>query len=77
MKTMLEKKIRRYKMMEKHQELVCSGKFEAARLVLELLRTGRVHLGLDDDSWIVERECEEMGCYIYYGRSGYSAIVHL
>lgn len=54
---MLEKKIRRYKMMEKHQELVRSGKFEAGRLVLELLRTGRVYLGLDDDSWTVENEC--------------------
>lgn len=74
---MLEKKIRRYKMMEKHQELVRSGKLGAARLVLKFLRTGRVHLGLDDDSWIVERACEEMGCYIYYDRLGYSATVHL
>ena len=74
---MLEKKIRRYKMMEKHQELVRSGKYGAAKLVLRLLQTGKVHLGLDDNSWIVERECEKMGCYIYYSRTGYSAIAHL
>ena len=74
---MLEKKIRQYKAMDIHREMVRSGKFGAARLLLELLRTGKVYLGLDDDSWIVESTCRKLGCYIYYDRCGYSATAHL
>lgn len=74
---MLEKKIRRYKAMDAHREMVRSGQLGAARLLLKLLRTGKVHLGLDDDSWMVESTCEKLGCHIYYDRRGYSATAHL
>lgn len=74
---MLKKKIRKYKMMEKHQEMVRNSQFGAARLLLKLLREERVRLGLDDDSWLVEKTCEELGCYIYYDRRGCSATAHL
>lgn len=54
--------------------MVRKGQLGAARI---LLRNGRVCLGLDDDSWIIEKACEELGCYIYYDRRGYSATAHL
>lgn len=73
---MLEKKIRRYKAMELHREIE-NGQLGAAKLLLRLLRNGRVYLRLDNDSWIVEKPCEELGCYIYYDRRGYSATAHL
>lgn len=74
---MLKKKIRRYKAMELHQEMVRKGQLGAARILLRLLRNGMVHLGLDDDSWIVETTCEDLGCYIHYSRNGYGATVRL
>ena len=74
---MLEKKIRKYKAMDMHREMVRNGQLGAARLLLRLLRNGKVHLGLDDDSWKVEKVCENLGCYIYYDRRGYSATAHL
>lgn len=74
---MLEKKIRRYKAMDMHREMVRNGQLGAAKLLLRLLRNGKVCLGLDDDSWMVEKACESLGCYIYYDRRGYSATAHL
>ena len=74
---MLEKKIRRYKVMDAHREMVKSGQLKAAKILLKLLRNEEVHLGLDDDSWLVEKTCEELGCHIHYSRNGYSAIVKL
>lgn len=73
----LEKKIRRYQAMNIHREMVRNGQLVAARIMLELLKNGRVHLGLDDDSYAVEIACEKLGCHIYYDRRGYSAVVHL
>lgn len=73
----LKKKIRRYMLMEKHREMVHSGKFGAARILLKMLREGKVTLRLDDDSYIVEIECEKAGCHIWYDRRGYKAVAHL
>ena len=39
---MLEKKIRRYKLMDAHREFVRTGKLYEAHLVLELLRKGKL-----------------------------------
>lgn len=74
---MLEKKIRRYKLMDAHRELVREGKLLEAREVLRLLRKGSIKLYLGDVDWNVERLCEELGCRINYGRNGYTVRVIL
>lgn len=74
---MLEKKIKRYQLMDTHRKLVREGKLLEARVVLQLLRTGRVKLGLDDTSWNVENLCESLGCRINYNSRGYTAEVRL
>lgn len=74
---MLEKKIRRYKLIDKHRELIRKGEYEQARLILALLRRGRIKLGLGDDCWAVEIFCENIGCPIYYSSNGYSITVHV
>lgn len=74
---MLKRKIRRYKLMDMHRTMVKNGQFAAAKYLLKLLRTGSVHLGLDDDSWLVEKACEDVGCQIYYTSRGYSAVARL
>lgn len=66
---MLEKKIRRYKLMEKHMEFVRCGKYMQAREIMWLLRKGNVRLGFRDYEWEVERFCEDIGCRINYGRN--------
>ena len=71
---MLEKKIRRYKLMDAHRELVRKGLYRQAQLVLRLLRDG---LWLDDDSWAVESLCEGLGCHIWYSGNGNRAVAHV
>ena len=73
----LEKKIRRYKAMEKHRMMVRKGQLGAAKLVLRLLRTGSVSLGLDDDSWVAEIACEELGCRLFYDSRGNRVTAYL
>lgn len=68
---MLEKKIRRYKMMDAHRELVRKGKLLEAWLVLELLRKGSIKLYLGEVDYAVECLCEELGCRMNYDRNGY------
>lgn len=74
---MLEKEIRKHKLIKAHRTMVKSGQYVAAKYLLKLLLTGSVHLGLDDDSWIVEKTCEDIGCPLFYTRRGYSAIAHI
>lgn len=74
---MLEQKIRRYKLMDAHRELIRKGEYREARLVLWLLRDGKVTLWLDDVSYAVESLCERMGCRIWYDRRGYKAVAHV
>lgn len=74
---MLEKKIRRYKLMDEHRRLVREGKFREANTVLYLLRKGNVKLGLGDESYIVESLCEGLGCRIRYSRNYNIAEVRL
>ena len=74
---MLEKKIRRYKIMDLHRELTRKGQYGAARKVLTLLAEGKVTLRLDDDSWAVESACEKIGCHIWYASNGNRAVAHI
>lgn len=69
----LEKKIRRYKLMDAHRDLTRRSQYGQAWLILTLLRKGSVRLGLDDDSCAVEMICEKLGCRINYGHRYYSA----
>lgn len=73
----LKRKMRRYKLMEEHMELVRKGQYGAARVLMELLKYGRVTLWLDDSSWTVELICERVGCRIWYDRRGYRAVAHI
>lgn len=74
---MLEKKIRRYKAMEIHRDLVRKGKFKVAKILLKLLKNNKVKLGLDDDSWEVEMICQNLGCRMSYDSRGYCATAYL
>lgn len=74
---MLEKKIRRYKIMEAHMELIRKGLYRQAQLVLRALREGKVTLWLDDDSWAVESLLEGLGCRIWYDGRGYRAVAYV
>ena len=73
----LKRKMRRYKLMEKHMELVRKGQYGAARVLMKLLKDNRVTLWLDDDSWTVELICEKAGCRIWYEKNGNRAVAHL
>lgn len=74
---MLEKRIRRYRLMDAHKSLVREGKYSEAKEVLTLLRRGRVKLGLSDPDWNVERLCEDMGFPIGYSTNGSTATVYM
>lgn len=74
---MLERKIRRYRLMDAHRELVRSGKYSEAKEVLSLLRKGRVKLGLSDCDWMVEKLCEDMGFRIGYSINGNTSTVYM
>jgi hypothetical protein len=66
---MLEQKIRRYKLMDIHREMIKKGKFLSAKIILKLLRTGYIKLGLSDEEWEIESICEKIGCRIRYSRN--------
>lgn len=72
----LEKKIRKYKLIEVHQSLVKEGKLFAARKILKFLIKGNVTLGLSDDDYEVESILEKAGCRFSYGRN-YSCTAYL
>lgn len=74
---MLKNKIRRYKMMDAHRNLVKTGKLPEARLILRLLRNGIITLDLSDTDWNVETICEKLDCQITYSRNGYTSTVFL
>ncbi len=74
---MLEKKLRRYRLMDIHKALVAGGKLEVARLILALLRDGKIVLWLDDVSCAAERICEDAGCEIFYSGNGNRATAHV
>lgn len=75
----LTDKIKRYKLIEKHRELVRGDAedMEAARRLLRFLQRGEIRLGLGDSDWRVEMELEKVGVHIRYSRNGNSAYAHL
>lgn len=62
----LTDKIKRYKLIEKHRELVRGDAedMEAARRLLHFLQRGEIRLGLGDSDWHVEVELEKVGVHI-------------
>lgn len=74
---MLEKKIRRYKLMDTHKELVRHGKLSEARRLLKLLMNGKIALSLGDADWVVEKICEDAGCYISYSHRYNTATAYI
>lgn len=70
---MVKKNIRKYKIMEKHMELVKSGNYMFSRNLLKLLQNGFIRLGLGDADFETECFLESIGCPVNYGRNGYSA----
>lgn len=71
---MLQKNIRRYKIVEKQIEWTKSGNYLAARNLLWLLRKGYVKLGLGNTDWQTESFLEGIGCPVRYDRNSYVAI---
>lgn len=74
---MLEKKIRKYRLMDAHRKLIRQGKLLEARQLLKLLRNGKISLGLRDTDWAVEKLCEDAGCHISYSGRYYTATAYL
>ena len=76
-KDMIQKNIRRYKLMEIHMNMVKSGQYDVARLILKLIRQGEIHLGLRNTDFAVEVALENAGVHITYSRGYSSAYAHL
>lgn len=73
----LKNKFIRYRLMERHTELVKAGELDVARLVLRFLIKKEIRLGLDDASWMTESELEKAGVFIRYDRRGYTSYARL
>ena len=75
----LKHKLIRYRLMERHRELVRGGDFDmqVAKRILHLLNCGEIRLGLDDVSWAVEQEIDKAGVHINYSGRGYSAYARI
>lgn len=72
----MAKKIRRYKIIEKHMELIKEGKFLQARTLLKLLAVGRISVSIgNDEGYEMELWCEKIGCHISYSRDYYRATI--
>lgn len=65
---MIDKQIRRYKIIEKHIHYTAHGMYDEAKLLLKLLINGSVKLGLEDYEAIVEFFLEDIGCKKIYSR---------
>ena len=70
-------RIRKHRTKKLHAEMIRSGKFEEAHLVLRFLRNGMVRLGLDDADWDVQCELEQIGYKTHSSRNGSTATVYL
>lgn len=70
---MLKKNLRKYKIIEKHIDLVRQGKYEEAKNLLHLLRKGQIRLGLGNVDFNTECFLESIDCPVRYSRNGYSA----
>lgn len=70
---MLKRNLRKYKIIEKHIELVRQGKYEEAKNLLHLLRKGQIKLGLGNVDFNTECFLEDINCPVIYRRGGYIA----
>ena len=72
----LESTLMRYRLMEKHRELVKGSEVEmgAARNILHFLITGKISLGYSDADCLTEIALEKAGVHFTY--SGRSYIAH-
>ena len=59
--------------MEQHMEYTRKGKYFEARVLLTLLRNGKVKLGIGDADNNVELFLDGIGCPAYYGRNYWTA----
>lgn len=69
----------RNELMKAHKALALGSPDDmlAARLILRLLRTGRITLGLGDVDCRVEMLLEDLGVHISYSRRGYTATAYI
>lgn len=73
----VEAKKQRYGCFDLYRKYIRAGMFDEAWLVLRLLRRNTSRLGLDDASWRVQCDLEDMGVTVIYNRNGYTATAHL
>lgn len=75
----LKDKLIRYRLMERHRELVRGTDFDmqVAKRILHLLNCGEIRLGLGDVDWQVESELENAGVHIRYNGRGYTAYARI
>lgn len=67
---MLKKNLIKYRLIEKHMEVVKAGRYEEGRRLLRLLRNHSLSVGCGDDAgYAVEIFAEECGCRIRYARN--------
>lgn len=55
-------------LIHEHKNLVKQGEYLAARILLRLLREGRISLGLSDDDWLVEKIADKYSLNRQYTR---------
>ncbi len=77
--TALERKIVRYRLIDRHRELVRGSEQDllVARRLLHFLLAGEILLDLGDIDWAVEQELDRAGIHINYRGRGYTAYARL
>lgn len=77
--TALERKIIRYRLIDRHRELVKGSTQDllVARRLLHFLLASEILLGLGDIDWAVEQELDRAGVHINYRGRGYTAYARL
>lgn len=77
--TALERKLIRYRLIDRHRELVRGSQQDllVARRLLHFLLAGEILLGLGDIDWAVEQELDHVGVHINYRGRGYTAYARL
>lgn len=75
----LKDKLIRYRLIERHRELVRGSDFDmqVANRILHLLNRGEIRLGLGDVDWQVEMELEKADVHINYRGRGYTAYARI
>lgn len=72
----LKRNLVKYRLIEKHREVVKAGRYEEGRYLLRLLRTHIMTVGLGDDAgYAAECIAEKCGCRTRYARN--YAVAHV